>query len=302
MVTRLSTESGRTSYLGFGMVKAAALRPYMKKVYESIAAALVVALLAALLAMLLAKRLVRPIAELMRENEKIARRRYEDVRPIESPFTELSALSDSLMEMSTSIRRYERALKEMMQAFIRMIADAIDAKSPYTGGHCQRVPIIASALLDAAEKSDAPPFADFKTTPQMREAFEMGAWLHDCGKITTPEYVVDKATKLETIYNRIHEIRTRFEVIWRDLEIEHYRRILDGEEPEKVRKWLQEEREKLQEDFAFIDQANNIVLFVLINLPEESARQIIASRINVNPLMVTPQKSEELAKLFYEGH
>lgn len=69
------------------------------------------------------------------------------------------------------------------------------------------------------------------------EEFERGAWLHDCGKITTPEYVVDKATKLETIYNRIHEVRTRFEVIWRDIEIAYLEGIIKGESREELKRW-----------------------------------------------------------------
>jgi plasmid stability protein len=84
----------------------------------------------------------------------------------------------------------------------------------------------------------------------------MGAWLHDCGKITTPEFVVDKATKLETLYNRIHEVRMRFEVLWRDLEITYLRRLMEGEERETLQAWLESERRRLQEDFAFVAECN----------------------------------------------
>jgi hypothetical protein len=84
----------------------------------------------------------------------------------------------------------------------------------------------------------------------------MGAWLHDCGKITTPEYVVDKATKLETIYNRIHEIRTRFEVIWRDIEIEYYERLIKGEDQETLQAWKEQQHRALMDDFAFIAESN----------------------------------------------
>jgi hypothetical protein len=81
--------------------------------------------------------------------------------------------------------------------------------------------------------------------------------MHDCGKVTTPEYVVDKATKLETIYNRIHEIRTRFEILWRDAQISYYQNIINGIADQKV---LQEELDntftQLQSDFAFIAECN----------------------------------------------
>ena len=59
-----------------------------------------------------------------------------------------------------------------------------------------------------------------------KRELNIAAWLHDCGKVTTPEYVVDKATKLETIYNRIHEIRTRFEVLHRDMTIQTLTNII----------------------------------------------------------------------------
>ena len=71
-------------------------------------------------------------------------------------------------------------------------------------------------------------------TPDERWEFEVAAWLHDCGKVTTPEYVVDKATKLETLYNRIHEIRMRFEILIRDAEIETYRKRLAGDADERL--------------------------------------------------------------------
>src|SRR3990167_8601037 len=106
--------------------------------------------------------------------------------------------------------------KKLLDAFIQLIAGAIDAKSPYTGGHCQRVPEITLMLARAAAASEDAAFSDYQPTDEEWEALHIAAWLHDCGKVTVPEYVVDKATKLETIYDRIHEVRMRFEVLKRD--------------------------------------------------------------------------------------
>src|SRR3546814_5151930 len=83
-------------------------------------------------------------------------------------------------------------------------------------------------LAKAACESDAKSFRDFTLDEQGWYELHLAAWLHDCGKVTTPEYVVDKATKLETIYNRIHEVRTRFEVLRRDAEIAYLKARLDG--------------------------------------------------------------------------
>ena len=98
-----------------------------------------------------------------------------------------------------------RAQKALLEATIRMVAGAIDAQSPYTGGHCERVPELTFMLARAACAAQDGPYADFGLDAEEWEALHIGAWLHDCGKVTTPEYVVDKATKLETIHDRLHD-------------------------------------------------------------------------------------------------
>ena len=104
-------------------------------------------------------------------------------------------------------------LKGLFESFIKLIADAIDEKSPYTGGHCQRVPELTMMLADAAIKTKTGPLKSFTMTEKEIYELKIAAWLHDCGKVTTPEYVMDKATKLETIFDRIHLIDDRFELL-----------------------------------------------------------------------------------------
>ncbi|WP_180127797.1 HD domain-containing phosphohydrolase [Rhodoferax sp. BLA1] len=148
------------------------------------------------------------------------------------------------------------AQEQLMDNLFQMIATAIDAKSPYTGRHCNRVPELALILAQAAH-DDQTLFADFRfeTADQWRE-FKMGAWLHDCGKVTTPEYVIDKATKLETINNRIHEIRTRFEVLLRDAEISRLLALKAGQSPEQANARYAARATQLQDDFAFLAACN----------------------------------------------
>ena len=163
-----------------------------------------------------------------------------------------------MFDMSMSIQRYEEDQKELMESFIRLIAQAIDDKSPYTAGHCNRVPELGLMLADAAEKSTLPPFKDFHfiSEDEHRE-FRIAAWLHDCGKITTPEFIVDKGTKLEAVYNRIHEVRMRFEVLWRDAEIDYLKSISSGiESSDLCMAELTYKREQLVQDFEFIANAN----------------------------------------------
>lgn len=148
------------------------------------------------------------------------------------------------------------AQKALFRAFIDLIASAIDAKSPYTGGHCQRVPELTMMIADAATESEEGAFAGFSLTSDEREELEIAAALHDCGKVTTPEYVVDKATKLETIYDRLHEIRMRFEVVKRDAEIDCLKKVMAGGDEATLKAELDERLAKLDDDFAFIAESN----------------------------------------------
>ncbi|SKA50354.1 HD domain-containing phosphohydrolase [Enterovibrio nigricans] len=147
------------------------------------------------------------------------------------------------------------AQKNLFKSFVEMFASAIDTKSPYTGGHCQRVPELTFMLAEEVSKDNAT-FPDFSLNDNSREALYFAAWLHDCGKVTTPEYVVDKATKLETIYNRIHEIRMRFEVLKRDADIAYWQKKCRHGVTDTDWNTLQQTHQQLDDDFAFVAQCN----------------------------------------------
>ncbi len=116
-------------------------------------------------------------------------------------------------------KRLISELKALFEAFIQLIAGAIDDKSPYTGGHCRRVPVLTMLLARAASDAESGPLKDFSLSEKDIYELEIAAWLHDCGKITVPEYVVDKSTKLETIFDRIDLVKARYEILRRDARI-----------------------------------------------------------------------------------
>ena len=116
-------------------------------------------------------------------------------------------------------KRLVAELKNLFESFIKLIATAIDKKSPYTGGHCERVPEIAMLLATAVENTKTGKYEEFSMTEDERYELFIAAWLHDCGKVATPPHVVDKGMKLETITDRIEVMDTRFEVLKRDAEI-----------------------------------------------------------------------------------
>ena len=257
MVTALSSEDNSDTYLGISVDRDEMLRPYLENIAYSLLAAFILFIFSIPFIIYVTSQIVEPIKALMVENKKITQRHFDEVVEVKTNIIELSMLSDSLVAMSESIQAYQKAQKELMDSFIKLIADAIDAKSPYTGGHCKRVPLLATMLVKEAGKADTGTLKEFGFTTEAEwEEFERGAWLHDCGKITTPEYVVDKATKLETIYNRIHEVRTRFEVIWRDIEIAYLEGIIKGDKKEELESWREDERQKLMDDFLFVAETN----------------------------------------------
>jgi len=177
------------------------------------------------------------------------------------PFVE--ALSSDAA-VALDLRRLLKAQKDLLEAFIHVVAGAIDAKSPYTHGHCQRVPVIAKQLAEKAHGSSEPPFDDFILSEDEWYELHIASWLHDCGKVTTPEYVVDKSTKLETLADRIHEIRTRFEVLWRDAEIDYLRaRAQQAPDDPEALKRLEERWEGIRADWAFIAECNQGEVFMI---------------------------------------
>lgn len=182
------------------------------------------------------------------------------------PFDSLDELVANALSSQSAVAIVRMQLIEAQRmlflSFIKLINDAIDEKSPYTGGHCQRVPVITMLIADALAESTDEKFKDFSWSEKDREELEIAALLHDCGKITTPVHVVDKGTKLETINDRVDNIRTRFlyliekkysESLEKKLAL---RTITDvGTEEEVDRNYLQTIKQ-IREDLAFIEKSN----------------------------------------------
>ncbi|MDD4650238.1 MAG: hypothetical protein PHO79_09540, partial [Desulfoplanes sp.] len=257
-VQELSKLYGGREFIGFLAPVTDSIQPYMKDVYIALLATLGMLLLLIPLIWKMAGFIINPINALVRESEKVKQRRYDDVSFVPSTITEITALSHSLISMASSIKKQVQMQHNLQDSFVRLIAEAIDQKSPYTGGHCKRVPKLSAMIARAATDTHTGPLKTFAFTGkgQWRE-FLIACWLHDCGKITTPEYIMDKGTKLETITNRIHEIRTRFEVLLRDAEITYWKALATGTcDPEKLADTLRATQQELQEEFAFVAQCN----------------------------------------------
>ena len=147
-------------------------------------------------------------------------------------------------------------LEELFEAFITLINLAIDEKSPYTGGHCQRVPSLTMMLAEAVDATTEGPMSSFMMSDKDRYELKIAGLLHDCGKVTTPVHVVDKATKLQTIFDRIQMVDTRFQVIRRDAELAMLRAVLDGTDRVLAEQTWHEQLRAIDEDREFLRRAN----------------------------------------------
>ena len=177
------------------------------------------------------------------------------------PFTnEDQRLAESLASQAAialTNRMLINQLQELFESLIDLINSAIDDKSPYTGGHCKRVPALTMMLAEAASNATVGPLADFKMTEKDRYELKIAGLLHDCGKITTPVHVVDKATKLETIFDRIEFVSQRFEILKRDAELKMFKaKIAAGGKDASAEIEYHARIKQLDDDRAFLKRAN----------------------------------------------
>ncbi|HET7363880.1 MAG TPA: HD domain-containing phosphohydrolase [Burkholderiales bacterium] len=181
-----------------------------------------------------------------------------EIVPFSASDQRLAESLASQAAVALSNRMLINQLESLFESFISLINGAIDEKSPYTGGHCQRVPVLTMMLAEAVNETTEGPLADFRMTDKDRYELKIAGLLHDCGKVTTPVHVVDKATKLETIFDRVQLIDTRFEVLKRDLEIESLKRCatMSHMEVADEEARLRERLRRLDEDRKFLHACN----------------------------------------------
>lgn len=158
--------------------------------------------------------------------------------------------------VALSNRHLVDQLEALFESLIRLINTAIEEKSRYTGAHCQRVPQLTLMLADALDQTTRGPFAGWRFSGDERYALKIAALLHDCGKITTPVHVVDKATKLQTIFDRIALLDTRFAVLHREAELDCLRAQLAGLSAAEATGQLQARQAQIEADRQFLHQAN----------------------------------------------
>ena len=176
-----------------------------------------------------------------------------EVRPFSAENRMMAESLASQAAVALSKSRLILDLEALLQSFIRTIAMAVDEKSPYTGGHVRRVATLTMAIAGKINARQDGPFASTHLSEDELEELRYAAWLHDVGKITTPEYVVDKASKLQTIFDRMELLRLRAELVRRDREIERLREALGADRPLPSAVHAGDD---LSDDMAFLESVN----------------------------------------------
>ena len=187
-----------------------------------------------------------------------------DTIPFSADYEDMVISLASQAAVGITNARLIHDLEALFDAFIQSIASAIEEKTAYTAGHVSRVADLTLRIAEEINRAETGIWKDIRFTPDELKELRLAAWMHDVGKITTPEYVVDKSTKLETIYDRIGTVRTRYEVLKRDAEIAALKKknalLASGEghsdEMAAVDAAFQDELKGLQEDLDFVVQCN----------------------------------------------
>ncbi len=225
-----------------------------------------------------------------------------EIIPFSDGAQKLTESLSSLAAIALSNRQLINDLNTLLESLIQLIATAIDDKSPYTGGHCRRVPELTNMIAQAAVTSNNEIFRDFNLDEEEQYELSIAAWLHDCGKITTPEYIVDKASKLQTIFDRFELVKARFEIAKRDakiavLEAQLIQQKSDDEvSVPALQQQYQQTLEQLEQDLAFLEMSNHGGEFIS---DEDVARiqQIGKQPLTVDHQSITLLSDDEIKNL-----
>jgi HD-GYP domain-containing protein (c-di-GMP phosphodiesterase class II)/ribonuclease BN (tRNA processing enzyme) len=185
--------------------------------------------------------------------------------------------------VSITNNRLITELENLLDSFIKTIATAIGEKSEYTGGHINRVAEIAETLTKAINDNQTI-FKDVNFTNDEIKQMSRAAWLHDIGKIVTPEYVVDKGKKLETIYDRVNTVKAKFEIVKKDLELDYYKNtsnINSQKEKEELTINFQNKITSLNDDLDFVISCNTGGEFMEDNKIER-IKEIAKQKLSIN--------------------
>ena len=169
--------------------------------------------------------------------------------------------------------------KALFRSFIKLVVDALDKKDPVTGGHCNRVPLITMMIAEYINSDKTEKYKDFAFTEDEMDELFVAGWLHDFGKVATPDHIMNKSTKLQGLYDKIDQIKLRFEIFKRDIELKLYKEYIDDSKIDN--NFLQMKLKKINEDFNFLNESNLGGEFMSDDL-QNRVREIAKQKISID--------------------
>ena len=169
--------------------------------------------------------------------------------------------------------------KSLFRSFIRLVVDALDKKDPVTGGHCNRVPLISMMIADYINSDKKEKYKDFSFSEDQMDELYVAAWLHDFGKVATPDHIMNKSTKLQGLYDKIDQVKLRFEILKRDIELEFYKKQV--QDSDDFKEPLEIKLKQINDEFKFLEQSNLGGEYMSEDL-QEKVREISNYKISVN--------------------
>jgi HD-GYP domain-containing protein (c-di-GMP phosphodiesterase class II) len=158
---------------------------------QSLRVVVLVTAFAAVLGFLFAGEISRPVQQLAEGARRLAGGAY-DTRVSVRSRNEVGVLADAFNQMGEEIQKaileIERRAEENKDLFmgsIRMLANAIDEKDPYTRGHSERVAYYAACVAK-----------HLGMTPEEVERVHLSGIIHDVGKIGIEDKILRKAAAL----------------------------------------------------------------------------------------------------------
>ena len=169
--------------------------------------------------------------------------------------------------------------KILFRSFIKLVVDALENKDAVTGGHCNRVPLLTMMFAEHINKDKSEKYKDFSFSEDEMDELDVAGWLHDFGKVATPDHIMNKSTKLEGLFDKIDQIKLRFEILKRDVELDFYKKQIDGNEIDK--EVLNSKIQKINDDFSFLEKSNVGGEFMSEDL-QKKVYDIAEKTINLN--------------------
>ena len=179
--------------------------------------------------------------------------------------------------------------KNLFKSFIKLVAEALENKDEVTGGHCNRVPVLTMMIAEEINTDATGLFKDFSFSEDELDELYVAGWLHDFGKVATPEHIMNKSTKLEGLYDKIDEIKFRFEILKRDIELEYYKNKVTDSDQKSINLKL----EKIKDDLEFLEKSNVGGEFMSDEL-KERVKNIADQSIILNNKKISVLSEEEV--------